>query len=30
MVIEKPFAYATLIRGVDACLAEEMPLRMRV
>jgi CheY-like chemotaxis protein len=30
MVIEKPFAYATLVRGVDACLTEEMSLRMKV
>lgn len=26
LVIEKPFAYTTLVRGVDACLAEEKPL----
>lgn len=28
MVIEKPFTYATLVRGVDACLAEGMWVRM--
>ena len=27
-VIEKPFAYMTLIRGVDACLSEELSLRV--
>jgi len=30
MVIEKPFAYSTLVHGVEACLAEEgvLPSRM--
>jgi CheY-like chemotaxis protein len=30
MVIEKPFAYATLVRGVDACLSEEVSLPLRI
>jgi two-component system cell cycle sensor histidine kinase/response regulator CckA len=29
-VIEKPFAYSTLVRGVDACLAEALPSRSTI
>jgi len=29
-VIEKPFAYSTLLRGVAACLSEQRPLRAGV
>jgi two-component system cell cycle sensor histidine kinase/response regulator CckA len=30
MVIEKPFAYSLLVRGVEACLAEEVSLPLQV
>jgi hypothetical protein len=29
MVLEKPFAYATPVRRVDACMAEEAAVRLR-